>query len=179
MRSAPRRAARTVVASVAVLWTLGAFGDTYTKPVDTRSYQLGIIGGFAEVVRLGVKTLALSEVLPPDAMDDLLPDAEIVAARNDVQLYRESELLVTDLYPADVAAGLDVLLIYTGDTLEQYLTLKARREDLVRNNRYSGAARRALARDFGRLLSYPDPVIDDLIARNGQQASDSNGTTQD
>lgn len=137
----------------------------YTRPVDPRSYNLGIMGGFAEVVRLGVKTLALSEVMTPDKMDDILPDAKIVAERNGVLLYREPDLLVTDLYPADVAEGKHVLLIYTGDTLERYLDLKADKAALVSAGHYEGQARKDIARRFGRLLSYPDTVIDELISK--------------
>ena len=137
----------------------------YTQPVDERSYNLGIVGGFAEVVRLGVKELALSEVLTPVEMDDILPDAQIVAERNSVLLYREVDLLVTDLYPADVALGKDVLLIYTGDTLEKYLALKAAKRKLVADGHYKGKARIEIARRFGRLLSYPMPVIDELIMK--------------
>lgn len=148
-----------------LLGTLSAAATDYTKPVDARSYNLGIMGGFAEVVRLGVKTLALSEVMTPEAMDDILADAQIVAARNEVELYREPELIVTDLYPEDVAIGKHVLLIYTGDTLERYLALKTDKAVLVANDRYHGDAREQIARRFGRLLSYPEPVIDDLIAR--------------
>jgi hypothetical protein len=136
----------------------------YTQPVDARSYNLGILGGFAEVVRLGVKTLALSEVMTPEEMDVILPDAEIVAKRNGVELYREPELLVTDLFPADVATGKHVLLIYTGDTLDRYLAIKADKARLVAEDRYRGAARADIARRFGRLLSYPDTVIDGLLA---------------
>ena len=106
----------------------------YSQPVDARSYNLGIIGGFSEVVRLGVKRLALSEVMSPDEMDDILADAEVVAKRNGVELYREADLLVTDLYPADVAIGKDVLLIYTGDTLQRYLALKQRKAKLIAAN---------------------------------------------
>lgn len=142
-----------------------ATGAEYTQPVDPRSYNLGIMGGFAEVVRLGVKTLALSEVMTPDEMDDILPDAQIVAARNGVLLYREPDLLVSDLYPADVAAGKHVLLIYTGDTLDRYLELKADKTALVSTGRYEGEARKDIARRFGRLLSYPDAVIDELISK--------------
>lgn len=116
-------------------------------------------------MRLGVKTLALSEVMTPAEMDDILPDAEVVAARNRVKLYREAELLVTDLYPADVAEGKHVLLIYTGDTLERYLELKAEKIALTEAGEYDTAARAALARRFGKLLSYPDSVIDELIAK--------------
>ncbi|MDH4107113.1 MAG: hypothetical protein OEW35_02245 [Gammaproteobacteria bacterium] len=135
----------------------------YTKPVDARSYNLGIIGGFAEVVRLGVKTLALSEVLAPEEMDELWPDALVVAERNGVRLYREDDFLVTDLFPADVAAGRHVLLIYTGDTLEQYLSVKADKARLVAEDEYAGTARRDIARRFGRLLSYPEAMIERLI----------------
>ena len=133
--------------------------------IDERSYNLGIMGGFAEVVRLGVKKLALSEVMTPEEMDDVMDDAMVIAKRNKVQMWRESDFLITDLYPADVAEGKHVLLIYTGDTLDQYLTLKADKAKLVAAGEYEGAAREEVARRFGRLLSYPEPVIDDLLER--------------
>ena len=135
----------------------------YTKPVDERSYNLGIIGGFAEVVYRGVKTLALSEVMDPATMDDILPDAEIVAKRNNVLLYRETDLIVTDLFPADVATGKHVLLIYTGDTLERYLALKDEKYQLIAHNEYQGEKRRDIAMRFGRLLSYPDSVLEEML----------------
>ena len=136
----------------------------YSRPVDSRSYNLGIIGGFAEVVHRGVKTLGLSEVMSPDVMDDLLPDAQVVAARNNVELFRETELIVTDLFPEDVATGKHVLLIYTGDTLERYRQLKQDKAKLVAENGYNGSAREDIARRFGRLLSYPETVIDEMLA---------------
>ncbi|MEO1229084.1 MAG: hypothetical protein AAFZ18_09280, partial [Myxococcota bacterium] len=50
--------------------------------IDPRSYQLGIIAGFAEVVHLGVKTLALSERLDAEVHDfgEASDDAELVRA---------------------------------------------------------------------------------------------------
>lgn len=134
-----------------------------SSTIDQRSYNLGILGGFAEVVRLGVKKLALSEVMAPEEMDGLMIDANAIAARNKVQIWRETEFLVTDLYPADVAEGKHVLLIYTGTTLDEYLALKADKAALIANDRYTGSARRDIALRFGRLLSYPDKVINDLI----------------
>jgi len=137
----------------------------YSQAVDARSYNLGILGGFSEVVRLGIKQLALSEVMSPEEMDDILPDAQVVADRNGVMLYREPELLVTDLYPEDVAVGKHVLLVYTGDTLDQYMAIKADKKALVADGKYEGQARREIAHRFGRLLSYPSSVIDDLIMK--------------
>ena len=80
-------------------------------------------------------------------------------------MWRESEFLVTDLYPADVADGKHLLLIYTGDTLDQYLAIKSDKAALIAANKYEGAAREDVARRFGRLLSYPDSVIYDLLGQ--------------
>ena len=144
---------------------IGAAHGQDSKPtIDQRSYNLGIMGGFAEVVRLGVKKLALSEVMTPEEMDGVMEDAEIIAERNEVLIWRETDFLVTDLYPEDVAEGKHVLLIYTGDTLDQYLALKADKAALIADNHYEGRAREDIARRFGKLLSYPDKVIEDLLA---------------
>lgn len=155
------------VATLAALIATPLFAqDDATMPkIDQRSYQLGVMGGFAEVVKLGVKQLALSEVMTPEEMDGVMDDALVIAERNKVQMWRETDFLVTDLYPADVAEGKHVLLIYTGDTLNRYLAIKADKARLVNKGEYEGAAREEIARRFGRLLSYPDAVIDDLLER--------------
>jgi hypothetical protein len=135
------------------------------QDIDQRSYNLGILGGFSEVVKLGVKKLALSEVMSPAEMDAMMDDALVIAKRNGVQMWRETDLIVTDLYPADVALGKDVLLIYTGDTIDEYLALKNEKAALAAAGKYRGVAREKIARRFGRLLSYPENVIDDLIEK--------------
>jgi hypothetical protein len=112
-----------------------------------------------------VKKLALSEVMSPAEMDAMMDDALEIAQRNEVQMWRETDLIVTDLYPADVALGKDVLLIYTGDTIDEYLALKKEKTALAAAGKYRGVAREKIARRFGRLLSYPENVIDDLIEK--------------
>jgi len=153
------------VATLAVLIAtpLNAQDHSTMPKIDQRSYQLGVMGGFAEVVKLGVKQLALSEVMSPEEMDDIMDDAMVIAERNQVQMWRETDFLVTDLYPADVAEGKHVLLIYTGDTLDRYLAIKADQAGLVAAGEYEGDAREEIARRFGRLLSYPEAVIDELL----------------
>jgi len=158
------------VATLAVLIAtpLIAQDDANMPKIDQRSYQLGVMGGFAEVVKLGVKQLALSEVMTPEEMDGVMDDAMIIAERNQVQMWREADFLVTDLYPADVAEGKHVLLIYTGDTLDRYLAIKADQAGLVAAGEYEGDAREEIARRFGRLLSYPEAVIDELLERQSR-----------
>ena len=133
-----------------------------TDPSHT--YALGAIGAFGELVNSGVKQLALSEVFPSAEMDGLLPAAQRVAERNKVQLYRESSLLVTDLFPVDVAKDKDVLLIYQGTTKDEYLQLKGEALALERAGAYTVKAREAIARRFGRMLSYPSWRINQLLA---------------
>lgn len=155
------------IAPSLVLLTLASCRPVATPAasVEPASYALGAIGGFGELVNAGVKRLALSEVLSSAEMDRLLPQAERVAARNTVQLYRERDLLVTDLFPADVAAGKEVLLIYQGGTKDEYLQLKADAHRLRAAGAWSGKPREEVARRFGRMLSYPSWRINELLAQ--------------
>jgi catechol-2,3-dioxygenase len=136
-----------------------------TKP-DKNDYQLGAVGAFAEMVDAGVKKLALSAPLVPDEMDYFEREAEDVAARNGCKVFRESELIVTDLFPPDVAKGKDVLLIYKSQALEAYEQLKADQQELIQNNAYGKLEREEIARRFGRLLSYSPQKINRLLAEN-------------
>ena len=131
--------------------------------IDQRSYRLGGLSTFAEMVRVGVKTLALSAAVTPEEMDALQGEAQRIASEEGVLLYRETDLIVTDLFPADVAEGKHVLLIYTGATLDEYLALKERKTDLEKSGSYQGEARKDIARQFGNLLSYPAAVIEEKI----------------
>lgn len=153
-----------IFAAVAALALFGA-ANAHESGIDDRSYQLGIMGGFSEVVRLGVKTLALSEVMSPEEMDGVMDDAMVIAERNKVEMWRETDFLVTDLFPANVAEGKHVLLIYTGDTLDKYLAIKSDKATLVAAGNYAGEAREDIARRFGHLLSYSDAIIDDLLGQ--------------
>lgn len=162
MRNTPTAWSPFLVTLLAV--TSCSSGTPSIEPASPE-FALGTIGGFAELVNSGVKKLALSEVLAPDAMDAILPLAETVAARNGVKLYRENDLLVTDLFPEDVARGKDVLLIYKGTALEEYQALKRDAQALRDAGKYDGAPREAVARRFGRLLSYPSWRINELLAQ--------------
>jgi len=134
--------------------------------IDQYSYELGVVGGFSELISAGVKQLALSAPLSPEEMDQFQVDAEKIAAKHDVSVYRESDLIVTDLFPSDVASGKDVLLLYRGTTLEEYLSLKSDKAKLEKNGDYDSKARIGVARRFGRMLSYSPREINRLLAQN-------------
>ena len=139
-----------------------------TDGIDKRSYRLGGIGAFSEVVGAGVKKLALSSPMTPEEMDALMDEASKIADRNGVKLHRETDFLVTDLFPASVTEGKHVLLIYLDPVKEEYMALKARKERLLANQAYEGEASQEIAREMGRLLSYSDEKIDALLATRKQ-----------
>ena len=138
--------------------------EDQARPIDRRSYDLGAIGAFAEMVDAGVKRLALSAPLSPADMDALVEDARRVAADHGVEVYRETDFLVTDLFPADLTEGRHVLLIYRGATKQEYMDLKVVKQRLIESGSYDAAARVSLARSLGGLLSYSEEKIDASLA---------------
>jgi hypothetical protein len=137
-----------------------------TPKIDQRSWNIGVIAAFAEIVYVGVKKLAISGTMLRPEVDLLWEEATRIANENEVSLHREPELLVSDLFPADVSKGKEVLLIYKGATLEEYMALKREKALLVKSGRYAGKAREDIARQFGTLLSYPESGIDVLLKEN-------------
>ncbi len=131
----------------------------FSEEVDQRSYWLGSINSFSEMVAVGLKKLALSPAISPEEMDRIEADILAIAASSGIKAYRENDLIVTDLFPADVAKGKDVMLLYKGSTLDEYLALKQEKARLVKSDEYRGEARREIAMRFGRLLSYPDSYL--------------------
>ncbi len=139
--------------------------------VDLRSYRLGGIGAFSEMVGAGVKKLALSAAMPEAEMDALVEEARAIAKRNGAEVYLEADFLVTDLFPAEITEGLQVLLIYKGETRQDYMNLKERKRLLVEEGNYLGPARAEIAREMGRLLSYPEEKITSLLMSQQGESS--------
>jgi hypothetical protein len=143
---------------------VGAADQSGEPVIDTRSYRLGGIGCFAEMVAVGVKRLGLSAAMEPAEMDLLVEEAERLATENGAEIWRERDFLVTELFTAELTEGKHVLLLYTGDTLQAYLDLKVDKERLLDRGAYSGEARREIARRMGRLLSYPEETIERMLS---------------
>jgi hypothetical protein len=154
-----------LVAACAPTHRAGVEGVSTVQRIDERSYQLGVIGAFAEVVSLGVKKLALSSAMDPREMDAVIEEAQRIAEKNGVEIYREDDFLVTDLFPETVTEGKHVLLIYRGSTKDEYLALKAEKRALEERGAYTGEARKEIARKMGRLLSYPESRIEEMLQK--------------
>ena len=138
-------------------------------PIDQLSYQLGGFSSFAEIVSLGIKKLALSAAVSAGEMESLYLEATRIAAKAGVEIYREPEFMVSDLFPVSATKNKHVILIYQGTTLTDYFSLKDRKQQLVANGRYQGKERAAISWAMGKLLSYPDSKISELISKNNDK----------
>jgi len=155
---------KNILFSIVILFVF--VGCKNEGDIDKYSYNLGVIGAFSELVNSGTKQLALSATLTSEEMDAFIDDAEKVASKHDVSIYRESDLIVTNLFPADIAKDLDVLLLFQGTTLDEYLALKAKKAKQERIGAYTMEAQADISRRFGRMLSYSPRKINTLISQN-------------
>ena len=139
--------------------------------IDKFSYKLGAADCFCEMVRAGVKKIALAH--PCDAReerDSFLAEYEKLCQEYGVKMYQEDEGFLTDLFPVSMNRDKHNILLYrAGHVLEQYLRLKARKRTLVEEKAYFGGNRSQIAWEFGRLLSYPEEIIHRLMSENPEK----------
>lgn len=130
-----------------------------TKPEELRvSKILGQMQAFAEMVEADVKPLALSEPLSSEYVDKLWEEAQRIAKDHGVEVFREPNLVRTQLFLSDITEDKEVLIFHKKEALNSYKELKAAIQ--------SGKNGEAEARRFGRLLGYPQHYINSLLAKN-------------
>jgi len=134
--------------------------------IDPTSFQLGVISAFSEVVNAGVKPLALSHPLSSEEMALFLPEATKIAAKYQVELYLEKDLIKTQLFPADIVKDKEVLLLYQGNTLDRYQAIKRDKAALEHHGIYKEQEALDIAVRFGKLLGYSSKGIQKLIQEN-------------
>ena len=131
---------------------------------DQRDFkkESGQIESFAEMVKSGVKPLALSPPMTSAELDLFMPEVERMSKKYGIEFFREESLVQTDLFPVSIAEGKEVVLFYKGNTLNAYQDLK---QELAKEE-LTASRKRELSRRFGRLLGYPTDRINDLLAEN-------------
>lgn len=141
------------------------------KTIDTFSYKLGAADCFCEMVRAGVKRLALAHPCPTkEERDQFLPYFEKLCEEYGVKLYVEDVPLLTDLFPISMNKGKFNAIFYQEDAvLQEYLGLKAEKEQAQKEGTYTPEKRRDIAWRYGKLLSYTDEGIQRLLAGNQER----------
>lgn len=138
--------------------------------IDSFSYHLGAADCFCEMVRAGVKRLALSHPCGTKAeRDSFLPEFEALCGKYGVKMYVEDQPLLTDLFPLSLNRGKYNVLFYLEDAaLREYLDLKAEKEAALAAGTY-GAHREEISRRYGKLLSYTREGTERLLSGNTEK----------
>jgi hypothetical protein len=134
---------------------------------NIQSYYAGINTAFAEVVGAGCKKLALSSPYSHTMANEMLPATELAAREYNVKLMIEPELLVSKLFPKDIAKDKTVILIaHDQSVIDEYMMLKK----LKQYSNEEGNPEELeleIAQRFGNILSYDEKTINRLLAKNG------------
>ena len=140
------------------------------RTIDAFSYKLGAADCFCEMVRAGVKCLALAHPCnTKEERDQYLPYFEKLCGEYGVKLYVEDVPLLTDLFPLSMNRGKFNAIFYQEEAvLQEYLGLKAEKEQALKEGTY-GQKRRDIAWRYGKLLSYTDEGIRRLLEQNQEK----------
>lgn len=141
------------------------------KKLDGYSYQCGVIDAFNEVVRAEVKRIALGHPVDTkgEAME-LIPFSQQICQQYGNHFYLEESPLLTDLFPISLNKGKYNIIYYRQEEdIQQYLALKKRKQQLLEQQAYQGEARRQIAEEYGKLLSYSPEAIERYLAQNEEK----------
>ena len=137
--------------------------------IDKFSYHLGAADCFCEMVRAGVKRIALSHPCDTkEERDSFLPEFDKLCEKYGVHYYVEDEAFLTDLFPLSLNQGkFNVIFYQDGAALQEYLGLKAEKEKTIAAGSYDDR-RKDIAWRYGKLLSYTDEGIQRLLDANSE-----------
>ena len=120
--------------------------------LDLFFYQCGVIDAFNEVVKSGVKRIALSHpVSTREEALSLVPFSEKICAQYGNHFYFDESPLLTDLFPISLNKGKFNIIYYRKEEdIQLYLSLKEKKKQLIESGNYHGQARKEIAVTFGR-----------------------------
>lgn len=152
------------------LYDLFASLDVFEKEIHSHYlYHCGVIDAFNEVIKAGVKDLALSHPTSKEEIETLLPFTKQICQNYGTYYEVEDKLLITDLFPYSANKGKTVILFYKKEEIiQKYHFLKKRKEEALQNNTYD-LIRKEIAQEFGRLLSYSEEAIETYIINNKEK----------
>ena len=115
--------------------------------INKYSYKLGAADCFCEMVRAGVKKLALAHPCATrEERDSFLPDFRALCAEYGVRMYAEDDGLITDLFPVSMNKGkYNVIFYQEEEVLQAYLNLKEEKRRAQAEGTYTKEKRQDIA----------------------------------
>jgi hypothetical protein len=134
--------------------------------LDQRSYQLGMIYAFAEMVGSGVKRLALSPALTEEQFEDIKREVRLIAEEYNLVLHVDRDFLETRLFNPEYTRGKIVIhLAAERTTVDEYESLKERKRRHLEAGTLTEEAELEIARGLGLLLTYSEESICHLLEK--------------
>ncbi len=135
-----------------------------SSTLDRRSYNLGVIFAFAEVVAFGCKRLALSPALTKAQFEDIRDEVQLIADEFNLVLNVDDDFLTTKLFNPSYTTGKTVIhLAAEQATIDGYKELKEYKNKHAEAGLLNNEIEIEIARRLGHLLSYSDEAIDRLL----------------
>ena len=132
--------------------------------LDKKSFNLGMVYAFAEIVSSGVKHLALSPALSEQDFNEIIEDIRLIAKEFCLPTYVDQDFLETKLFNPLYTRGKIVVHLAAKDSfIEQYKALREKKKKHVEEGTLTDEAQLTIAWEFGRLLSYSNEAIEGLI----------------
>lgn len=137
------------------------------KEIDQYSYQCGVMDTFNEMVKAGLKPIALAHPFPTkEERDFYLPFVKQITEKYHTKYYLDDDPLITDLFPSSLNRNTYNIIFYKNDKdIQEYASLKQKKH----NTDYDGEIRKEIAYAFGHLLGYPDNMIQTYIEINDEK----------
>jgi hypothetical protein len=135
------------------------------KGVDERSFHLGMIQAFAEVVASGCKPLALGPPMDAGELESLRSQVAEVVAEYELVTETDDDFLTTRLFNPAFTEGKSVILLAASEeVLAQYRFLKECKRAALEVGCW-GESEEPTARGLGALLGYSSAAVEGLLVR--------------
>lgn len=143
------------------------------KTIDKYSYQCGVMDCFNEMIKAGVKTMALAHPFSTrEERDSYIAFVEEITKKYHTFYYLDDDPLITDLFPYHLNRGTYNIIFYKDATyIEKYQQLKEEKREAIINHQYA-QKRRNIAYQFGYLLHYSDEIIQKYLIENQEKEDD-------
>lgn len=147
--------------------------DDVKRSLDAYSYQCGVIDCFNEMVKAGVKTLALAHPCSTQQQrDSYIPFVEEITKKYQTFYYLDDDPLITDLFPYSLNKNTYNILFYKDEQyIQRYQALKEKKKQAIDSHQYH-QLRKEIAYEFGDLLHYSDETIQRYIDSNQEKEND-------
>ncbi|WP_294578032.1 hypothetical protein [uncultured Thomasclavelia sp.] len=140
------------------------------KEIDIYSYQCGVMDCFAEMVKAGVKKIALAHPWKTiEERETYLPFVKQICQQYQISYYLDDDPLITDLFPMSMNKDTFNIIFYRNkEDILKYQEYKKIKNEAIKNNQYA-SKRYELAKAYGSLLGYSQETIDEYIKNNHEK----------